>query len=334
MNAGSLLRFRPHAIDGKRALRAAKVIEACLHKTRASLKYSASVTFLFSTVSFCLQDCGLEIQQSSDHPWEGTVKRIQPWQAIVFAASLWLIAIAVNTVFGISPPEPERQVPQYPPQAYSTPAPAVPYSPPPPARVEQVFVPQPMPQPEVWRPPPKSPEEIARERAATEHANLLSRYREPGLTRESDRHMVAILAGTDDGKICRSIATALAQKLACPQVRIVSSVFTPQFFSDGLLQKAMDDAPAIAQKLDLTDILDSIVVGRESIEYSTDSSLENLVTASIRLEVIVFSLRTQDSKSWTFTTSGAGFKQAEARQAGEERLAKQISRDTKMALNL
>jgi hypothetical protein len=79
--------------------------------------------------------------------------------------------------------------------------------------------------------------------------------------------------------------------------------------------------------------VDVLFLGREEISYSTDASLENILTANIRLEITAITAADGQNRSWTFVANGAGFKQTEARLMAEERLIKQITTDSKMSLN-
>ena len=104
--------------------------------------------------------------------------------------------------------------------------------------------------------------------------------------------------------------------------------------SDGLLGKLFADAPAVIRNLELDKRLAAVLVARESVDYSTNPSLENVTTANMRLEVLALSANPDgDSTTWTLMAAGAGFNQKAARALAEERILKQISSDTKMSLN-
>ena len=61
--------------------------------------------------------------------------------------------------------------------------------------------------------------------------------------------------------------------------------------------------------------------------------MENVITATVQLEVAVIPVAGNgQSKTWTLTANGAGFKPGDARAMAEERLIKQIASDRKMSL--
>jgi uncharacterized lipoprotein YehR (DUF1307 family) len=77
-----------------------------------------------------------------------------------------------------------------------------------------------------------------------------------------------------------------------------------------------------------------LVLVRETTHYGNTPSLENLVTASLQVDVVAIPVATVgQNQSWTFTANGPGFSQAEARKAAEERIIKQISSDTRISYN-
>lgn len=248
------------------------------------------------------------------------MKPVEPWKAIVFVGTLTTVAITINYVFGnlIRPPPPETRT-------YAPAQPTVTFTSAP-TRPNPLVVP-------VER-HIQTRSEIEAEHARIEHERFLAKYREPGISRDSGKQLIAVAACSDDRNQSHAIATALAQKFRSSDVRIDTSVFTADFFADGLFVRAFEDPLAMCGKLDLYDVLSGVVLGRETIEYSQDPSLENVISAHVRLEVLAFSFASRDPKSWTFSANGAGFKRTEAIQLAEERLTRQIEHETKISLNL
>ena len=104
--------------------------------------------------------------------------------------------------------------------------------------------------------------------------------------------------------------------------------------SDGLLGKLFSDAPGIIKNLELDQRVVGVLVARETVEYSANPSLENVLTANMRLEVLALPANPNATgQTWTFMATGAGFSQTAARAMAEERLLKQITADTKMSLS-
>ena len=183
-----------------------------------------------------------------------------------------------------------------------------------------------------------SPAQLSTERAAQEQAaqraNYIARYVNPGLVRAPGTEMVALAIVSEDGKYDRTLNAAIGSRLQAPPVQILSSVFRPAFVADGLFSQALSGSTSVIDKLELSKSVDMLLLGRETVEYSTDPSLGNLVSAHLHLELTAVSVSSAQSRSWSFLANGAGFKQTEARQMAEERLIKQIAKDTRISLNL
>jgi hypothetical protein len=117
-------------------------------------------------------------------------------------------------------------------------------------------------------------------------------------------------------------------------VQILPSFFRPAFISDGLFDQVLSGSQDLFAKLELAKSVDTLVMAKEDVEYTQSPALENLITATIRLDVHLIHVSGQDDgTTWTFTAHGPGFSKDIARKAAEERLIKQISEDTKMSLN-
>jgi len=168
--------------------------------------------------------------------------------------------------------------------------------------------------------------------AAAKQAQFLAQYVNSDYSRTPGLKTVALVIISEDGKLNRSLNEAFVSRFKPDSAQILTSVFRPKFVSDGLFDKALNDSSDIIAQLELSKSLDMLLLGREDVKYSTDSSLENVVSANMRLEITAISVKSGVSQSWTFTASGSGFREAESRQMAEERLIKQISRDTKMSL--
>jgi hypothetical protein len=170
--------------------------------------------------------------------------------------------------------------------------------------------------------------------AAAEHAAYLAQYVNSSSPRRPGIEAVAIVAASEDGKLNRAITTALVNRFQTEPVEIAHSFFKPAFVSDGLFSDAFAGTGDILNKLELSKSLDALLLARQEVQYSSNPSLENVITATMQLKVVELPMTGDaDSKSWTFTVSGAGFKQEEARAMAEERLIKQITTDTNMTFN-
>ena len=173
------------------------------------------------------------------------------------------------------------------------------------------------------------------ESAAAEKAGFLGRFINVGINRKSGRKAAAIAVASEDGKPNLAVSAALASHLQTERVEMLSSFLKPEFIYAGLLDDAFRDSSALAAKLELSKFVDALLLARQSVQYSTDPSLENVITATMKLEVLIKSPDGNDpGRIWTFRANGAGFKQSDARSLAEERIIRQISTDTKMSFTV
>jgi flagellar motor protein MotB len=178
-------------------------------------------------------------------------------------------------------------------------------------------------------------DEKARADAAAKHAAELARYLDVRLSKTPGVNSVAVAVATEDNKLDRNIGQALARRFRSNNMEMLPSLFAPEFVSDGLFAKTFDGSRDPLARLDLADYLDGIVLARETVQYTQDASLDNLISAHLHLDVMSMPVSTRgDSQTWTFTANGAGFKRDDARSMAEERLIKQIAGDTNMSLTL
>ena len=169
--------------------------------------------------------------------------------------------------------------------------------------------------------------------AAAPKAQYLARYVNPGLSRRPGMKTVTVAVATEDGSLNRAVTTALESRFQRESVWILSPFFKPEFITDGLFKDAFAGAREVVNKLELANSLDGIVLAQQTVQYTQNSALENVISATMQLKVAVVPVSGQsDGKTWTFTANGPGFTKEVARQAAEERLIKQIATDTNMSL--
>ena len=171
-------------------------------------------------------------------------------------------------------------------------------------------------------------------RAAEEHARFLARYVNTNFVRAAGVKTIAIATASETGAWNGAVGSALIGRFTNDEIRVVSSFFMPAFVSDGLLTRAFSNPGDLFSQLELPASVDGLLLAREKVEYSSNPSLQNVISASMQLDVLVVPIGAQpvESQSWTFTSTGAGFKQSDARDQAEARILKQIAEDTKMAL--
>jgi hypothetical protein len=171
------------------------------------------------------------------------------------------------------------------------------------------------------------------ENAAVERARLHARYMNSGFARKPGIVSIGIAIASESGTMNPSIATALAQRLKSSDVQFLNSFFKPEFVADNYVARIFSGDTAIFDRLELTNSLNAVLVGKESVNYSTNPALENTVTANLRLEVMVLPVGlSRENQSWNFAANGIGFRSQEARQAAEDRIVEQIAKHTNMVL--
>jgi hypothetical protein len=171
------------------------------------------------------------------------------------------------------------------------------------------------------------------EDAAAEHARFLSRYLNSGFIRKPGMATIGIAIESETGTMNPTIANALAQHLGTGDVQLLNSFFKPEFVADKLVAGIFSGDTEIFNRLELTNSLNGVLIGQQTITYSTNAALENTISAHLRLQVIALPVGlTRESQSWNFAANGIGFRPQEARQAAEDRIVAQIAKSTNMVL--
>ena len=183
----------------------------------------------------------------------------------------------------------------------------------------------------------KAKAEEARKKAAEEAAavqsRFLARYLNLGFTRQPGVATIGVAVESEAGTMNPTIANALTQRLKTAEVQLLNSFFNPEFVADRFVGNIFSGDTGIFGRLELTNSLNGVLVGRQTVTYSTNAALENTITANLRLEVMALPVAfTRESQSWNFAANGIGFRPHEARQLAEERIIEQISRSTNMIL--
>jgi hypothetical protein len=171
------------------------------------------------------------------------------------------------------------------------------------------------------------------QKTAEQHAQYVARYVYPGFTRKPGNKTFAVAVASENETLDSAVTAALISRFKNEPVEIVPSFFKAAFVSDGLFQVAFNGSGGPFEKLDLTNSLDAVVFAQQNVQYSQNAGVENVVSATMQMKVVVLPVSRQaDSKGWTFTAYGPGFTKEIARQAVEERLIEQIAADTNMSL--
>ena len=166
--------------------------------------------------------------------------------------------------------------------------------------------------------------QTAAEQAVIQHASYLARYIQKPAERPDAR--IAVVVVTERQVVNDFAGKSLGKILDDHSYSASASFFTPAFLSDGLFEKSFGGSKGILDKLELTNALDAIVLGRESVYYVTNAALNGLITANLTLELSALSASTHQSISqYSVSASGPGFKVEQARAAAEERALKQLA---------
>lgn len=235
------------------------------------------------------------------------MKNVESWKAWVFIGSLGIIAILINS----SRPTTGHLQPAQPYASYN---------------------PQPTPNafPSETSPPhKKTPEELAVEQKA-----YVAQYVNPGFSPKPPGETLAVCVASDTGQLNALVGEALAGRFGSTTTRTLTSLLTEQFVSDGLFDRAFEGSLTGVSRLELTNVLDVLLLSRQSVRYTTNASLQNVITASMGLELLSLStVPGSRNQRWKLSANGAGFKPTDARAQAEERIIEHIAADSHILFN-
>ena len=178
-------------------------------------------------------------------------------------------------------------------------------------------------------------EEENQAQAKKEHAEYVARYIDEGYVRTTNFITIALVAVSEDGKPDSAVSHSLADHFSGGQIKILPSFFRPEFVSQGLFNDSINGMSDLSQKLELGKYIDDVVLAREEVDYTTNSSaLDSMITANMRLEVVMLSVSTgAQNQRWVFNATGVGVRQEDASQLAEERILQKIGSDTQISLS-
>jgi hypothetical protein len=171
------------------------------------------------------------------------------------------------------------------------------------------------------------------ENTAAEHVHFLARYINSGFTRNPGLASIAVAIENEQGPVNQKIAIALTQRLKTDGIQLFNSFFKPEFVADKFVARLLSGETGIIEQLELTNSLDAVLIGRQTVAYSTNAELGNTITANLNLELTTLPVgMTRESQSWHYSSNGIGVRPQEARQLAEDRIIEQIGKDTNMVL--
>jgi signal transduction histidine kinase len=168
-------------------------------------------------------------------------------------------------------------------------------------------------------------EERKRSELAKQEKDYISRYvRNASAGKTNFR--IALLVATEDQQLDQP-ASKMLEKIFLDQSFLVSSdVFTPAFVSDGLFEKSFSGSKGVLDRLALTNLLDVVVLARQHVVYTTNDSLNGLITASLTIDLSALSTATEEKLSqFSVAAAGPGFKPEQALQMAGSRVFRKIS---------
>lgn len=173
----------------------------------------------------------------------------------------------------------------------------------------------------------------AAEDAANAHAEFLARFTNTNFTRNPGIETVAVAVADESGTMNHTVGAALVNRFKSERLNLTDAFFKPALVSGGLFNDAFNGSNDLFNKLELAKYLDALLLARQDIQYSTNATLGNIVTANMHLEIVALPVAGQiQNQAWKFMATGAGTGPTEAREQAEQRTIKQISTDTNMSL--
>jgi hypothetical protein len=173
----------------------------------------------------------------------------------------------------------------------------------------------------------------AEQDAAIAHAQFMAQYEDTNFTRTASMELIATACATENGTMNEAVSAALASRFKTGNVEVTSSFFKPTLVTEGLFGDVFNGSGDIVRKLELAKYLDGLLLARQDVRYSTNTDLNNIVTADMHVQIEALPISgLVESQSWTLAAKGTGFNTADARMQAEERIIKQIGDDPTMSL--
>jgi hypothetical protein len=167
------------------------------------------------------------------------------------------------------------------------------------------------------------------ENAIERHTKNIGRYVNPGFARRSATATVAVAIVSETGSFDSAMVGLLSSRLDSTKLTIAAGLFTPEFISDGLFASAFSGSRTAYSDLEISNAVDVLLLGRETVRYSKNETLQGLITADFQLDLSTAPVVwTGQSRGWSYASKGAGFTQDDARAQALERITKQVNADT------
>jgi len=162
-------------------------------------------------------------------------------------------------------------------------------------------------------------ESIQRQDAILRYLRITNTFKEPG------QKAISIAVAGPLETLDDSFATELAESLASTNATS-HLLFTDSFAKDGVMKQLFNSNSTNITYLNLPSIIDAMLLAYYKTTFSTNASLNNIITATIHLECKA--INTSDaslSESISADSAGAGFSNSQAEASAKERLLKTLT---------
>ena len=165
----------------------------------------------------------------------------------------------------------------------------------------------------------------AAQAAAQAAADEQKAYRIRYLGDHNARYSIAVMVADENGKPNESLAQSICTLLDTNDLTTTASLFTPDFIADGLFSQMLSGSKEAFDKLELTNTIQAVMLAHQSVEYSTNSAIADVITATMTFDASAFSTSGfQMIFANSIKVAGAGLTRLEARTMAEERVLKQL----------
>jgi len=159
-------------------------------------------------------------------------------------------------------------------------------------------------------------------------------YVNTNIVRNPGEEMIAVACESESGTMNSTISDALATHFKRDHIKFVSSFFRPTMITDGSFDAVFTGSKEAFKKMELEKSLDGLLLAKQDVQYAKNDALDGVITADMHVQIVTLPVTGQiESQSWTLSAKGTGFNNADARMQAEERIIKQITMNTNMALS-
>lgn len=146
-------------------------------------------------------------------------------------------------------------------------------------------------------------------------------------TTVSPSSTIAVAVASEKRDSNTKISQAIIRHCQNQGTELTTSFFKQEFFWDRIFDDAFAGSDDVFKKLNLPGSLAGALLARETVTYTTNSALQNMITAEMHLDIVFFQFKGgTHSQTWSFTANGPGFTKSAARSQAEDRILTQIDK--------